>query len=254
MFKQKLFIFLSLFSIFLLVGCSTTTPIQASNTNYWDHHFIYPMSLLIIYIANTWVYHSFGFAIMIVTVGVRMMLTPLNIIQYKNQLNMKRIQPELQKIKEKYSTKNTTDQQQYQLEMMELLQKNKANPIIGCLPILVQLPIFSVVYYAIRQTEEISTASFLWLNLGHSDPYFILPIIAALTTYLQSKIMSADMPKEHQSQVKLTQAMSPIMILCFCLFSPAGLVLYWITGNVFMIVQTVILKKIFGKVPVVISE
>ncbi|NGY86855.1 membrane protein insertase YidC [Bacillus megaterium] len=112
-------------------------------------------------------------------------LAPLNILQYKNQLSNKRIQPQLQQLKEKYKDKDPESQRQYQREMMELLKENGANPLMGCIPLLVQLPVFSIVYYAIRRIDEISASSFLWLDLGHSDPYFILPIVASwlLRTY-----------------------------------------------------------------------
>ncbi|MEH7373065.1 hypothetical protein COC52_07860 [Priestia megaterium] len=245
MLKHKKTILLILVSIFLLAGCDTTNVIQGSHTSLWDQYLIYPFSLLILFIGNTWLHQSIGFSIMLVTIGVRILLAPLNVLQYKNQLNTKRIQPQLQKLKEKYTAKDPEIQQQYQREMMELLKENGANPIMGCLPLLIQLPVFSIVYYAIRRIDEISSSSFLWLDLGHADPYFILPIVAALATYLQSRIMQSDLEGMNQSYGRLSQILSPIMVLSFGLFSPSGLVLYWITGSLFMILQSLVLKKFF---------
>lgn len=240
--KKKIFF---IFSIFLLSGCDSANVIQSSHTHFFDHYFIYPFSLLILFIGNTWLHQSIGFSIMLVTVGVRMLLAPLNILQYKNQLNNKRIQPQLQQLKEKYKNKDPESQQQYQREMMELLKENGANPLMGCLPLLVQLPVFSIVYYAIRRIDEISASSFLWLDLGHADPYFILPIAAAVATYLQSKVMQSDVEGVNQSQAVLSRILSPLMVLSFGIFSPSGLVIYWMTGSLFMIFQSLVLKKVF---------
>ncbi|MBE5098770.1 YidC/Oxa1 family membrane protein insertase [Priestia aryabhattai] len=191
------------------------------------------------------IHQSIGFSIMLVTVGVRMLLAPLNILQYKNQLSNKRIQPQLQELKEKYKDKDHESQQQYQREMMELLKENGANPLMGCLPLLVQLPVFSIVYYAIRRIDEISASSFLWLDLGHADPYFIFPIAAAVATYLQSKVIHKDVEGMNQSHAVLARILSPIMVLSFGIFSPSGLVLYWMTSSLFMIFQSLVLRKVF---------
>ncbi|MFE3892148.1 membrane protein insertase YidC [Priestia sp. YIM B13446] len=244
MLKHKKKIFFIVVSIFLLAGCDSANVIQSSHTHFFDHYFIYPFSLLILFIGNTWLHQSIGFSIMLVTVGVRMLLAPLNILQYKNQLSNKRIQPQLQELKEKYKDKDPESQQQYQREMMELLKENGANPLMGCLPLLVQLPVFSIVYYAIRRIDEISASSFLWLDLGHADPYFILPIAAAVATYLQSKVMQSDVEGVDQSQAVLSRILSPLMVLSFGIFSPSGLVLYWMTGSLFMIFQSFVLKKV----------
>ncbi|WP_129703144.1 membrane protein insertase YidC [Priestia megaterium] len=245
MLKHKKKLFFIFVSIFLLAGCDSANVIQSSHTHFFDHYFIYPFSLLILFIGNTWLHQSIGFSIMLVTVGVRMLLAPLNILQYKNQLSNKRIQPQLQQLKDKYKDKDPESQQQYQREMMELLKENGANPLMGCLPLLVQLPVFSIVYYAIRRIDEISASSFLWLDLGHADPYFILPIAAAVATYLQSKVMQKDVEGMNQSPAVLSRILSPIMVLSFGIFSPSGLVLYWMTGSLFMIFQSFVLKKVF---------
>jgi len=242
--KHKKKLFFIFVSIFLLADCDSSNVIQSSHTHFFDHYFIYPFSLLILFIGNTWLHQSIGFSIMLVTVGVRMLLAPLNILQYKNQLNNKRIQPQLQELKEKYKDKDPESQQQYQREMMKLLKENGANPLMGCLPLLVQLPVFSIVYYAIRRIDEISASSFLWLDLGHADPYFILPIAAAVATYLQSKVMQSDVEGMNQSQAVLSRVLSPLMVLSFGIFSPSGLVLYWMTGSLFMIFQSFVLKKV----------
>ncbi|CAH0163613.1 YidC/Oxa1 family membrane protein insertase [Priestia megaterium] len=85
----------------------------------------------------------------------------------------------------------------------------------------------------------------MWLDLGHADPYFILPIAAAVATYLQSKVIQSDVEGMNQSHAVLSQILSPLMVLSFGIFSPSGLVLYWMTGSLFMIFQSLVLKKFF---------
>ena len=152
---------------------------------------------------------------------------------------------QLKELKKKYSSKHAEEQKQYQVEMMKLMQENKANPMMGCLPLIVQLPVFSAVYYAIRQTKEISSASFLWLNLGHPDPYYVLPLLAACMTYIQARVVQTNVPAEQMAQVRMMQLMSPVMVLMFGFASPSGLVLYWLTGSIFMIAQYTVLKKLY---------
>ena len=126
--------------------------------------------------------------------------------------------------------------------MSELMKSGGWNPLAGCWPILYKCR-FSALYYAISRTEEIRT-SFLWVNLGHADPYHILPIIAALTTFIQMKVFQSNItPGEQVQMLKIQQIMMPAMILFMGFAAPSGLVLYWITGNLFTMTQTIVLRK-----------
>ena len=177
-------------------------------------------------------------------------MIPLVVSQYRSQMKMKKMQPELQKLKKKYGdvSKDLEKQKQYQKEMSELMRSGGWNPLAGCWPIFIQMPIFSALYYAISRTEEIRTSSFLWVNLGHADPYHILPIIAALTTFIQMKVFQSNMATGEQSQMlKVQQIMMPAMILFMGFAAPSGLVLYWITGNLFTMTQTIVLRKIMER-------
>lgn len=160
------------------------------------------------------------------------------------------MQPELQKLKQKYGdvSKDLEKQKQYQKEMSELMKSGGWNPLAGCWPLLIQMPIFSALYYAISRTEEIRTSTFLWVNLGHADPYHILPIIAALTTFIQMKVFQSNStPVEQVQMLKMQQIMMPAMILFMGFAAPSGLVLYWITGNLFTMMQTIVLRKIMER-------
>ncbi|ENQ3105841.1 protein translocase subunit yidC [Bacillus sp. 491mf] len=246
---------LSLLFVVVLSGCANANasanaaPIDATSPGFWNHYIVYPISVMLQFVAHHLPNHSFGIAIIIITIVVRTILLPLTITQYRSQLKTKKMQPELQKLKEKYgdTTKNPEKQKQYQQEMMILMRTNGVNPVMGCLPLLLQMPVFSALYYAISHTEEIRSASFLWVNLGHADPYHILPALAAMATFLQMKILQSNMTGEQSQALKIQQFMMPAMILFMGFAAPSGLVLYWITSNLFTVVQTVLLKKVMDR-------
>lgn len=179
---------------------------------------------------------NYGLSIILMTVLVRLALMPLMMKQYKDQLKMKEkmalIQPELKKLQEKYKnkTKDPAAQQKMQQEMMALYQKHGFNPLsMGCLPMLIQLPILIGFYYAIKGSEEIASHSFLWFNLGKTDP--ILPIIAAAIYYLQFKVSQIGINPEQQKQMAFFGFLSPLMIGIFSFSAPAALPLYWAVGG-----------------------
>ena len=120
---------------------------------------------------------------------------------------------------------------------MLLFQKNNINPMAGCLPILIQMPILIAFYHAIMRTSEISQHTFLWFDLGARDPYFILPVLAALGTFVQQKIVMRGQPDNPQMKIMLY--VMPIMILVFAVSLPSALSLYWVVGNIFSIVQSI---------------
>ncbi|MGI2732431.1 membrane protein insertase YidC [Bacillus cytotoxicus] len=240
---RAVLIYLSLLLVFVLSGCSHASPIDANSTGIWDHYFVYPISFLLQFAHDHIAGGSFGVAIILITLLVRSAMIPLAISQYRSQMKMKQMQPELQRLKDKYGdvSKDIEKQKEYQKEMSKLMKSGGWNPLAGCLPILIQMPIFSALYYAISCTEEIRTSSFLWVNLGHADPYYILPILAAFTTFLQMKVMQTS--KDQVQMLKIQQFMMPAMILFMGFAAPSGLVLYWVTGNTFTMMQTIILRK-----------
>ena len=119
---------------------------------------------------------------------------------------------------------------------MLLFQKNNVNPMAGCLPIFIQAPILIAFYHAIMRTSEISEHTFLWFDLGARDPYFILPVVAAVATFIQQKIVMRG--QMDNPQMKIMLYVMPIMILVFAVTLPSALSLYWVVGNIFSIVQS----------------
>ncbi|WP_432775676.1 membrane protein insertase YidC [Brevibacillus gelatini] len=224
--------------VLVLSGCNPATaePIGPDASGFWDKYLVYPLSWLIKESALV-LGDNYGLGILIATVIIRLIVLPLMVKQIKSSKKMQELQPDMQKIREKYKN----DPQKAQQETMALFQKHGVNPLAGCLPMLVQMPILIAFYHAIIRTEEIKSQSFLWLTLGEKDPYYILPIIAAITTYLQSKMMGQTTQGNPQMQMMLV--MMPLMILAIAVTLPSALSLYWVYGNLFTIVQTYFLYR-----------
>ncbi|MCD7035283.1 YidC family membrane integrase SpoIIIJ [Metabacillus sp. GX 13764] len=225
----------------LLAGCTEVNqPITDKSTGFWNQYIVYPLSQLIIYVAN--LTGDYGLSIIIVTILVRLVILPLMIKQLKSSKAMQDLQPEMKLLREKYSSKDQQTQQKLQKETMELFQKHGVNPLAGCFPLIVQMPVLIGFYHAIMRTRAIAEHSFLWFDLGHKDPYYILPIVAGVATFIQQKLMMAGSAQQNPQMAMMLWLM-PIMIIIFALNFPAALSLYWVVGNIFMILQTLIINK-----------
>jgi YidC/Oxa1 family membrane protein insertase len=194
---------------------------------------------------------SYGVAIILFTIIVRIILLPLNIKQTRSQVRMQEVQPEVKKLQEKYKN----DPQKSQQEMMKLYKEKGVNPMGGCLPLIVQLPILWALFYVFRSIQPIDpatgqtvTVSFLWItNLFNYDQLFILPVLSGLTTYLSSKMIA---PVADSAQAKQTSTMN-IGMSIFMVFMAwkftAALVLYWVANNLIQMGQTVLMRKLDSK-------
>jgi YidC/Oxa1 family membrane protein insertase len=237
--KESSLFLIILLLVFTLTGCGTNytsnpTPINP-NGGIWDRYLVYPMSWLLDEFSRI-LGGSYGLSILVTTILIRLLVLPLMIKQLRSSKAMQAIQPELQKIKEKYKD----NQQKIQEETMKLFQQNNVNPLAGCLPLLVQMPILIAFYQAIMRNEHVRNHDFLWMALGHPDPFYILPILSAITTFFQTKMMGTGMPANPQTQM-MTYIM-PVMILVIAVSLPSALSLYWVFGNIFTILQTFFIK------------
>ncbi|TKI58111.1 membrane protein insertase YidC [Brevibacillus antibioticus] len=242
--RRTLSILMLTMLVLVLSGCNpqAAAPIGPDATGIWDKYFVYPLSWLIkesaLILGN-----NYGLGILVATIIIRIIVLPLMVKQIKSSKKMQEIQPEMQKIRDKHKN----DPQKAQAETMALFQKSGVNPLAGCLPMLVQMPILIAFYHAIIRTTEINSQTFLWLTLGEKDPYYILPIIAAITTYLQSKMMGQ--ANQGNPQMQMMIIMMPLMILAIAVTLPSALSLYWVYGNLFTIVQTYFLYRDKGNMP-----
>ncbi|MBT2756471.1 YidC family membrane integrase SpoIIIJ [Mesobacillus foraminis] len=229
-----------LFLMAVLTGCTEyDQPITSESEGFWNEYIVYPLSMLITKMAEI-LNGSFGLSIIAVTIIIRLAILPLMIKQTRSSKAMQAIQPEMQKLREKYSSKDQKTQQKLQQETMALFQKHGVNPLAGCFPLIVQMPILIGFYHAISRTREIANHNFLWFDLGAPDPIYLLPLIAGATTFIQQKMMMAG--TEANPQMAMMLWLMPIMIIVFAINFPAALSLYWVVGNLFMIVQTYFIK------------
>lgn len=222
-----------LVSIIFLAGCNVTNfePIEANTPGIWNHFFVYPLSWLLTFFADQ-MSGSFGFSIIVVTLLIRFVLLPLTIKQTKSTAAIKKMQPELEELKNRKELQK--DQQKYQQEILNLYQKHGANPLAGCLPILIQFPVLMAFYFAIMRTEAITDNVFLWVTLGQPDPTFLLPILAGITTFISTKISMTSLT----DQTKILLYIMPIMVLVAAIVMPSALALYWVVGNIFLAIQS----------------
>jgi YidC/Oxa1 family membrane protein insertase len=193
-------------------------------------------------IIHDWV-GNWGWAIIFLTILIKLAFFQLSATSYKSMANMRRLQPRMMALKERYGD----DKSRLNQAMMEMYKKEKINPLGGCLPILVQIPVFIALYWVLLESVELRQATFgWWINdLSIPDPYFVLPIIMGATMLVQHYLNPAPIDPVQQ---KVMLAL-PLVFTVFFAFFPSGLVLYWTVNNFLSIAQQwVITKKIAGDV------
>ncbi len=180
---------------------------------------------------------NWGIAIIGLTIIVKMLLYPLSAASFRSMAKMRKLQPEMMRLKERYGD----DQQKFSQEMMNLYKKEGANPLGGCFPILLQMPVFLALYWTLMESVELRQAPFfLWIeDLSAMDPYFILPILMGVSMYLTQR-MQPEPPDPVQARVF---KFMPIMFTFFFLWFPSGLVLYWLVNNILSIMQQYYVTK-----------
>lgn len=180
---------------------------------------------------------NWGVAIILLTVLIKGVFFKLSAASYRSMANMRRVQPKLLEIRERYAE----DKQKQSQAMMELYKKEKINPMGGCLPILVQMPVFIGLYWMLMESVELRHAPFaLWItDLSVMDPYFVLPLLMGASMWFMQKL---NPPPPDPMQAKIMQWM-PIMFTFFFLWFPAGLVLYWLVNNLLSIAQQWVITR-----------
>ena len=180
---------------------------------------------------------NYGFAIILLTICIKIIFWPLTQKSYKSMKGMQKLQPEMQKMREKYGS----DKQRLNQEMMAFYKENKVNPLGGCLPMLIQIPVFFALYQVLLGAIELRHAPFmLWIaDLSAKDPYYITPIIMGATMFIQQKMTPTNMDP-NQAKIML---MMPVVFTFLFLNFPSGLVLYWMVNNLLTILQQYLIKR-----------
>jgi len=196
--------------------------------------------LWVLELFHTWT-GNWGVAIILLTVSIKAIFFPLSAASYKSMAKMKLVTPRLSKIRETYAN----DRQKMNQAMMDLYKTEKINPLGGCFPILVQIPVFIALYWVLSAAIELRHAPFmLWIkDLSALDPYYVLPVLMSISMVIQSK-MNPTPPDPVQAKV---MAFMPYVFSVFFFFFPAGLVLYWIVNNVLSILQQWQIQRMFTR-------
>ncbi|HEY5604302.1 MAG TPA: membrane protein insertase YidC [Gammaproteobacteria bacterium] len=175
--------------------------------------------------------NNWGWAIILVTLIIKLVFYKLSEAAYRSMAKMRKFQPKIVALRERYGN----DRQRMSQAMMELYKKEKINPLGGCLPMLVQIPVFIALYWVLLESVELRQAPFiLWIDdLSAKDPYFVLPVIMGISMFIQQKLNPAPMDP---MQAKILSFL-PLVFTLFFAFFPSGLVLYWVANNILSIVQ-----------------
>ncbi|HFL8819323.1 MAG TPA: membrane protein insertase YidC [Candidatus Azoamicus sp. OHIO2] len=204
-----------------------------------DYGIFWPIAISIFLLLSKihTIINNWGIAIIITTILIKLLFFQLSTISYKSLGHMKKLQPRLDILKERYKE----NKKEYSQAILEMYKNEKVNPLSGCLPILIQIPVFISLYYVLLESVELRHAPFiLWINdLSAKDSYYILPIIMCLTMFIQQKL---NPPIQDPFQQKIMLFMPFIFLLIFLQF-PAGLVLYWVINNILSILQQWIITK-----------
>ncbi|WEV39813.1 membrane protein insertase YidC [Lactobacillus sp. ESL0684] len=231
----------------VLTGCSNTaakpTPISHTSGNWWDRWVIYYMSSFLLWLAKI-MGNSYGWAIIVFTVIVRLLLYPLSAMSIKSTTKMQSVQPELDALRKKYPGSDTESRTLLSEETNKLYKEAGINPYAGCLPLIIQLPVMYALYGAIWRTPQLQTGHFLWMDLGKPDPYFIMPILSMVLTFLSTYISQMSTPQQSKnlSTKFMTYGMS-IMVGVMGIYFQSAIILYWVISNLFQLIQTFILQN-----------
>ncbi len=176
---------------------------------------------------------SWGLAIILLTIVIRLLMHPLTVSQSKSLLVMRKLQPKMKELQEKYKDKP----EEYQKRLVALYKEHKTNPLGGCLPMLLQMPILFALFYVLRDANY-GEAGFLWIpSLSAPDPTYLLPLLTAASTYIQMKLTTTDPAQQGMMYIM------PLFIGFVSLSFPSGLTLYWVISNITGYVQQLLINK-----------
>lgn len=201
----------------------------------WLFFVAYPLFLLLDFLHG--IVMNWGVAIILVTVCVKALFFKLSAASYRSMANMRRVAPKLASLKDQFGD----DRQKMSQAMMELYKKEKINPLGGCLPILVQMPVFIALYWVLLESVQLRHAPFvLWIHdLSVQDPYFVLPILMGISMFFQMQLNPTP-PDPMQARI---MKIMPVMMTVFFLWFPSGLVLYWLVNNLLSIAQQWVITR-----------
>ncbi|RNC97716.1 membrane protein insertase YidC [Lysinibacillus halotolerans] len=246
--KLKLISMLGLL-LMVLTGCQAVE----NQEGFFYSTFVRPMNWLLEFLGNDLFNGSYGLAIIAITIVIRLILMPFMLKNYRQQSKMKSkmdiVKPKMEEIQERLKAAQTKEEQMaIQQEMLALYRENGINPLnMGCLPIIIQMPIITGLYFAILYSQDVKVHEFLWFSLGSPD--ILMTVIAGIVYFIQAKVSLWTVPESQKAQMKLMIYISPIMIVFISFSSMAALPLYWSVSGLILIIQTYIGRKFYSEHP-----
>ncbi len=229
-------------SALFLSACAQTpanqSMITSESTGFWSQ-FVYYFAEAIRFLSFG---GSIGLGIILFTILIRTVLLPLSKIQMASSRKMQDLQPQIKALKEKYPSRD--DMVLLNEETQRLYKEAGVNPMVSMLPAFVQLPILMALFQALNRVEFLRTGHFLWLNLSQQDPYYILPVLAAILTFLSSWLMSKAQVEKNVMMTIMTYGF-PLMIFFFAVSASSGVALYWTVSNAYQVFQTLLFNNPF---------
>lgn len=236
--KKKIALLSLASAALLFLSACGRSAVTGHSENVWDK-FVYFFAQIIHFL-------SFGgltgIGIILFTIIIRAILLPLMNIQIKSSQRMQEIQPEIKKIQQKYPGKDMESRRLLQEETQKLYAEHKINPYMGCLPLLVQMPVLWALYQALTRVDFLKHGAFLWFDIGSKDPTYILPILAAIFTFLSSWLMMKSAPEKNAMTNSMTYLM-PVLIFVMAFNIASGVALYWVFSNAFQVFQTLMIAN-----------
>lgn len=238
--KKKIsFVGLGVLSLLVLSACSTA-QVSASSTSGWDKLvYFFASAIKVLSFGG-----SIGIGIVIFTLVIRLVLLPLFNIQIKSSQKMQELQPELKALQAEHSGKDMETRNKLYKETQKLYKKYGVNPYSSLLPLLIQMPVMLALYQALTRVSFLKTGHFLWIELSKADPYLILPILAAVFTYLSSWLTNKAAKESNMAMTVMTYVM-PIVIFFFSFRLASGVVLYWSVSYAFQVAQVLMFNNPF---------
>lgn len=226
-------------TLLVLTACGTG-EVTSQSTGAWDQ-LIYWFASIIQFLS---INGQIGIGIILFTLLIRTLLLPLFQFQMNSTRKMQELQPQIRELQERYAGKDMESRQLLAEATQKLYKDNGVNMYASFIPLLIQMPILIALFQALTRVEALKVGHFLWLNLGETDPYFILPILAAVFTFLSSWLTNKAAPEKNGAMTVMTYVM-PIMIFMFAVTAASGVALYWTVSNAFQVFQTLLFNNPF---------
>ncbi|MBJ8349803.1 YidC/Oxa1 family membrane protein insertase [Streptococcus zalophi] len=229
-------------SLVVLTACGTS-EIAANSDGLWDK-FVYFFAEMIQILSFN---ERTGIGIILFTLVIRTILLPVYNMQMKSSQKMQEIQPKLKELQKQYPGKDTDSRMLLAEATQQLYKDNNVNPYSSLLPLFIQMPLLLALYQALSRVAFLKTGTFLWLEIANPDPYFVLPVLAAIFTFLSTWLSNKGI-REKNGVLTAMMYIMPIMILVIGINMASGVALYWTISNAYQVFQTLIFNNPFKKI------